>query len=58
MGSIIVALMVSGWFEMSLIARAEELKVKELEYIQAARAMILLMVGCHLVAEGIKKATE
>ena len=135
MGSIIVALMVSGWFEMSLIARAEVLKVKELEYIQSARTMgaghlhiifrdivpniagklvtqimlsipqtvfleaflsfvglgmppgtvslgtllsegfkntmlhpykllppaiimILLMVGCHPVAEGIKKATE
>ncbi len=135
MGSIIVALMVSGWFEMSLIARAEVLKVKELEYVQAAKTMgaghmhiifrdivpnivgklvtqimlsipqavfleaflsfvglgmpagtcslgtllsdgfknamlhpykllpaaiimILLMVGCHMVAEGIKKATE
>lgn len=135
MGSIIVALMVSGWFEMSLIARAEVLKVKELEYVQAAKTMgaghlhiifkdivpnivgklvtqimlsipqavfleaflsfvglgmpagtcslgtllsegfknamlhpykllpaavimILLMIGCHLVAEGIKKATE
>ena len=39
MGSIIVALMVSGWFEMSLIARAEVLKVKELEYVQAAKTM-------------------
>ena len=135
MGSIIVALMVSGWFEMSLIARAEVLKVKELEYVQAAKTMgaghmhiifkdivpnivgklvtqimlsipqavfleaflsfvglgmpagtcslgtllsdgfknamlhpykllpaaiimILLMVGCHMVAEGVKKATE
>jgi len=135
MGSIIVALMVSGWFDMSLIARAEVLKVKELEFVQAAKTMgaghlhiifkdivpnivgklitqimltipravfleaflsfvglgmpagtcslglllsdgfknallhpykllpaavimILLMVGCHLVAEGIKKATE
>ncbi len=135
MGSIILALMLSGWISMSLIARAEVLKVKELEYVQAARTMgaghghiifreivpnilgklvtqimlsipaavfleaflsfvglgmpagtcslgtllsdgfqnallhpykllpaaiimILLMVGCHLVAEGLKKATE
>lgn len=135
MSSIIVALMLSGWFQMSLIARSEVLKVKQLEYVQAARTMgaghmhiifreivpnivgklvtqimlsipsavfleaflsfvglgmpagtcslgtllsdgfnnamlhpykllppaiimILLMVGCHLVAEGIKKATE
>ena len=134
-GSIIFALMLSGWIEMSLIARSEVLKVKELEYVQAARTMgaghvhiifkdivpnivgklvtqimlsipaavfleaflsfvglgmpagtcslgtllsdgfanamlhpyklipsatimILLMVGCHLVAEGLKKATE
>lgn len=39
MGSIIVAMMISGWIEMSLIARAEVLKVKELEYIQAARTI-------------------
>ena len=135
MGSIIVALMITGWTGMSMIARSEVLKVKELEYIQASRTMgaghfhiifreivpnitgklvtqimlsiptavfleaflsfvglgmpagtcslgtllsegfsnaflhpyklipaavimILLMVGCHLVAEGIKKATE
>ena len=135
MGSIIIALMLSGWIQMSLISRAEVLKVKELEYVQAARTMgaghmhiifreivpnilgkmvtqimlsipaavfleaflsfvglgmpagtcslgtllsdgfqnallhpykllpaaiimILLMVGCHLVAEGVKKATE
>lgn len=135
MGSIIIALMLSGWIEMSRIARAEMLKVKELEYIQAARTMgashrhiifreimpnitgklvtqimlsipsavfleaflsfvglgmpagscslgtlltdgfsnvllhiykllptaalmILLMIGCHLVAEGLKKASE
>ena len=135
MGSIIVALMLSGWIQMSLISRAEVMKVKELEYIQAARTMgaghahiifrdivpnilgklvtqimlsipaavfleaflsfvglgmpagscslgtllsdgfqnallhpykllpaatvmILLMVGCHLVAEGVKKANE
>lgn len=36
-GSIIFALMLSGWIEMSRIARAEVLKVKELEYIQAAK---------------------
>ncbi|MBQ3843061.1 MAG: ABC transporter permease [Ruminiclostridium sp.] len=135
MGSIIVALMLSGWFEMSLIARSEVFRVKELEYVQASRTMgaghfhiivreivpnivgklatqimisipsavfleaflsfvglgmpagtcslgtllsdgfsnallhpyklippavimILLMVGCHLVSEGVKKATE
>ena len=135
MGSIIFALMLSGWIEMSLISRSEVLKVKELEYVQAARTMgaghmhiifkdivpnivgklvtqimlsipaavfleaflsfvglgmpagtcslgtllsdgfsnamlhpykllpaaiimILLMVGCHMVAEGLKKATE
>ena len=135
MGSIVLALMLSGWIQMSLIARAEVLKVKELEYVQAARTMgaghahiifrdivpnifgklvtqimlsiptavfleaflsfvglgmppgdcslgtllsdgfqnaflhpykllpaafimILLMVGCHLVAEGVKKSTE
>ena len=135
MGSIIFALMLSGWIDMSRIARAEVLKVKELEYVQAARTMgaghghiifreivpniigklatqimlsipsavfleaflsfvglgmpagtcslgtllsdgfanallhpyklfpaaiimILLMMGCHMVAEGVKKATE
>ena len=39
MGSIIFALMLSGWIDMSRIARAEVMKVKELEYIQAARTM-------------------
>lgn len=39
MGSIIFALMLSGWFEMSLIARSEVLKVKQLEYVQASRTM-------------------
>ena len=39
MGSIIIALMLSGWISMSLIARAEVMKVKELEYVQAARTM-------------------
>jgi oligopeptide transport system permease protein len=135
MGSIIIALMLSGWIEMSRISRAEVLKVKELEYVQAARTlgashrhiifreimpnitgklvtqimlsipsavfleaflsfvglgmpagscslgtmltdgfsnvllhiykliptatlMVLLMVGCHLVAKGLKKASE
>ena len=38
-GSIIFALMLSGWIEMSRIARAEVLKVKELEYIQAAKTI-------------------
>ena len=135
MGSIIIALMLSEWIQMSLIARSQVLKVKQLEYVQAARTMgaghghiifreivpnivgklanqimlcipeavfleaflsfvglgmpagscslgtllsdgfqnallhpykllpaavimVLLMVGCHLVAEGVKKATE
>ncbi len=39
MVSIIIALMLSGWIDMSRIARAEVMKVKELEYIQAARTM-------------------
>ncbi len=39
MGSIILALMLSGWIEMSRIARAEVMKVKELEYVQAARTL-------------------
>ncbi len=39
MGSIIIALMLSGWTDMSLISRSEVLKVKELEYVQAARTM-------------------
>ncbi len=39
MSSIIIALMISGWISMSLIARAEVLKGKELEYVQAARTM-------------------
>jgi oligopeptide transport system permease protein len=39
MGSIILALMLSGWIEMSLISRAEVMRVKELEYVQAARTM-------------------
>ena len=133
--SIILALMLSGWISLSLIAREEVLKVKELEYVQAARTigagngriiireivpniidklmnpimlsipsavfleaflsivgigmpagscslgillsdgfsnallhpyklfppafiMVLLMISCHLIAEGIKKATE
>ena len=39
MGSIIFALMLSGWIEMSQIARAQVLHVKEMEYIQAARTI-------------------
>ena len=134
-GAIIIALMLTGWIEMSIIARSHVLRVKEMEYIQAARTlgaghmhiifkdivpnildklvsqimisipaavfleaflsfiglgmppgtcslgtllsdgfsnvlmypykllpaaavMILLMCGCHLVAEGLKKASE
>jgi oligopeptide transport system permease protein len=39
MGSMILAMMLSGWIEMSRISRAEVLKVKELEYVQAARTL-------------------
>ena len=39
MGSIIFALMLSGWIEMSQISRAQVLHVKEMEYIQAARTI-------------------
>jgi oligopeptide transport system permease protein len=39
MVSIIVALMISGWIQMSLVARSEALKVKQFEYVQAARTM-------------------
>ncbi len=38
-GSIIIALMISGWIRMSMIARVEVLKIKELEYVQAARTL-------------------
>ncbi len=39
MGSIIFALMLSGWIEMSQISRAQVLHIKEMEYIQAARTI-------------------
>ena len=38
-GTIIIALMLTGWIEMSLVARSQVLKVKEMEFIQAARTM-------------------
>lgn len=37
--TIILALMLTGWIEMSLVARSQVLKVKEMEFIQAARTM-------------------
>ncbi len=37
--SIIIALMLSGWIQMSRITRVEVLKAKEMEYVQAARTM-------------------
>ncbi len=37
--SIIIALMLSGWIQMSRIARVEVLEAKEMEYVQAARTM-------------------
>ena len=39
LSSLIMALMLTGWVEMSRISRAEVMKVKELEYVQAARTM-------------------
>ena len=39
MGAIILALMLTGWIEMSLIARSQVLRVKQMEYIQAARTL-------------------
>ena len=39
MGAIIIALMISGWIDMSVIARAEVMRVKEYEFIQAARTI-------------------
>lgn len=38
-GAIVLALMLTGWIEMSLIARSQVLRVKEMEYIQAARTL-------------------
>ena len=39
MGAIILALMLTGWIEMSLIARSQVMRVKQMEYIQAARTL-------------------
>ncbi len=39
MGAIIVSLMLTGWIEMSLIARSQVLRIRELEYIQAVRTL-------------------
>ncbi|MCR4924408.1 MAG: ABC transporter permease [Lachnospiraceae bacterium] len=38
-GSIIIALMLTGWMEMSMVARAKVLELKEREYILAARTL-------------------
>ena len=37
--SIIIALMLTGWTEMSMIARAEVLRLKDREFILAARTL-------------------
>lgn len=39
MTSIVLALVISSWIPMARVVRAQALKVKELEYIQAARAL-------------------
>ncbi|HAG68350.1 MAG TPA: hypothetical protein DCL38_00075 [Lachnospiraceae bacterium] len=37
--SILIALMLTGWMEMSLIARAQVLRLKDQEFILAARTL-------------------
>jgi oligopeptide transport system permease protein len=39
MGSIIIAIMLTGWIEMSIISRAQVFKLKEREYVLAARTL-------------------
>ncbi len=39
MVTIIIALALTGWIEISLIARSQVLKIKNLEYVQAARTL-------------------
>lgn len=39
MWTIVLALMLTGWMEMSLIARSHVLKIKNLDYVQAARTL-------------------
>ena len=39
MFTIILALMITGWMEMSLIARSHVLKIKNLDFVQAARTL-------------------
>ncbi|MCR5790122.1 MAG: ABC transporter permease [Lachnospiraceae bacterium] len=38
-GAIIIALMLTGWMEMSIVARAQVLKLKEQEFVLAARTL-------------------
>ncbi|MBO6107927.1 MAG: ABC transporter permease [Eubacterium sp.] len=38
-GAIIIALMVTGWMEMSIITRVQVLRIREREYILAARTL-------------------
>ncbi len=38
-GSIIIALVLTGWMDMSMVARAKVLELKEREYITAARTL-------------------
>ena len=37
--AIIIAMMVTGWMEMSIVARMQVMRIKDLEYIQAARTL-------------------
>ena len=38
-GSILVALMLTGWMEMSIIARAQVLRIKDQEYVLASKTL-------------------
>ena len=38
-GTLIIAFMITGWISMSQIARAEVLRIKELEYVMASRTL-------------------
>ncbi|MCR4605092.1 MAG: ABC transporter permease [Eubacterium sp.] len=37
--AIIIAMMVTGWMEMSIVARMQVMRIKDLEYIQASRTL-------------------
>ncbi|MCR5747551.1 MAG: ABC transporter permease [Lachnospiraceae bacterium] len=38
-GSIIIAMMLTGWMDMSMVARARVLKLKEMEFVLASRTL-------------------